>query len=1672
MSTGPQGVQGIQGPQGVQGIQGPTGLQGPQGLQGPGVGATGPTGTIGSTGPLGTGPTGSTGPTGPTGTTGATGPLGTGPTGSTGTTGATGPLGTGPTGATGPLGTGPTGSTGTTGATGPLGTGPTGTTGNTGPTGAGGTGPTGSAGPTGGLTNVQEQFMIAGGVGTNGIATSVDGINWVGRGTSVFSQGRGFAWNGSLWVGVGGGTNQIVTSPDGINWTGRSSTIFSAGVGRAVAWNGNIWIAVGNGANTIATSPDGITWTGRGTSVFSTAGNSIAWNGTMWVAVGSGTNTIAYSFDGINWVGRGTSIFTTEGIGVAWNGNLWVAVGDGASHTIATSIDGINWTGRGKTIFTTSGYSVAWNGSLWVAGGFGTNGMAYSTDGITWIGVGNTVLSQAYGVAWNGSVWVANGSGNFNVLAYSTDGINWTGLGSTIFSSYGQGIASRRVLPYVGSTAVIPASTSATGEDFMVITGWGTNNLATSTDGITLTPRTVGFTGGGRAVAWNGSLWVAGGDAGTSTISYSPNGITWTDVGTSIFSTSCLGVAWNGSLWVAMGQGTNTIATSPDGINWTGRGSSIFSSNGFKVGWNGSMWVAVGSGTNSIAYSFDGINWIGRGTSIFSTQGRAVAWNGRLWVAVGQGTNTIAYSFDGVNWTGLSTSIFSTQGTGVAWNGTLFVAVGDGATNTIATSPDGITWTGRGKTIFTSQGVGVGWNGSLWVAVGFGTNNIATSPDGINWTGRGASVFTTLGYDVAPRRLLPYIGTSITPPVGSTSQEQFMVGVGSGGTSLAHSFDGINWIGRGTTIFTSGSARGVAWNGSLWVALGSSAHSIYTSPDGINWTGRSFTSVFSTTGIAAAWNGNIWVAVGQGTNTIATSPDGITWTGRGTSIFSTAGYSVAWNGSLFVAVGQGGNSIATSPDGINWTGRGTSIFSVYGSGVAWNGSLFVAVGQGASNTIATSPDGITWTGQGISTFSSLGNQVAWNGSLWVATGLGTNTLAYSTDGSNWTGVGTSIFSTQGIGIGWNGSVWVAGGQGTNTLATSPDGINWTGRGSNLFSISGAGFASRRVLPYIGTRITGGIVFDTSGAILPSGVFRNQAGTSNAPSYTFVNDVSMGLYDPSTNVLGFVTSGVERMRVDASGRVGVGMINPQYLLDLSTSVATAEPFINIQNNNTNSFRGLQALGPSLAANNHVSIHLGKSLTASNFGLLRYVHVADGSSNNAIALFHSGGGGVYIRQNGTAVLDGPVGIGETAPAQKLEVTEGSIQIRNSTAASSSNNFVYPYGLTFRATNQVSQDRGTIASIRPFLDGNDNNFGLSFQTQATTAGGVTEKVRINPAGLVGINCNAPSHMLDINQTTAAGVRVYCSAAGNSCNAVVRLENPTNSGNVALAGVISNYSTGASPGDMVVRTDRTNGRVILCTGPSFYPTLTVTGGNVGIGRPSPDTNYRLHIGDSDNALRLDNGGAQNMLLVTSSNVYNDWNGTSASILFVGSTVSTDRSISAGGSVNTFGTDYAEYMFKDQTDEQFTIQKGDIAGITSNGLLTNKYDNAVTFVVKSTQPSFVGGDAWAKKEVVGEKPEKPKDDATQEEKDAYVVALLEWETKCETERQKVDRIAFSGQVPVNVSNAIPGDYIVPSRTESGNISGIAIHQNDVTFEQYKKSIGKVIKQIDTSRCIVIVKMP
>ena len=327
-----------------------------------------------------------------------------------------------------------------------------------------------------------------------------------------FSSSPTFSPYAEFWVAGGDYINNegqtIAHSYDGITWAYSNNTPLKAFC-KTIKYNGKMWVAGGTSTpdnNPLIYSYDGITWlpSENGNEIFPSGHysspnyksynggcSSLAWNGTMWVAVGGGSTPLAYSYDGITWtVSPSTNIFGYEGYDtcIAWNGSMWLA-GACGSNSLAYSLDGINWTGLGEPCGYNKVFAAAWNGSMWVIGSGSSaannNRLAWSTDGINWTQSTNgaNLMLRIYSIAWNGTLWVACGDGvganSYNPLIYSADGKNWflSANGTDAFKS-------------------------------------GSN-----------TPN------GCYSVAWNGSLWVAGGaNAGDENgwIAYSKDGIHWT----------------------------------------------------------------------------------------------------------------------------------------------------------------------------------------------------------------------------------------------------------------------------------------------------------------------------------------------------------------------------------------------------------------------------------------------------------------------------------------------------------------------------------------------------------------------------------------------------------------------------------------------------------------------------------------------------------------------------------------------------------------------------------------------------------------------------------------------------------------------------------------------------------------------------------------------------------------------------------------------------------------------------------------------------------------------------------------------------------------------------------------------------------------------------------------
>jgi hypothetical protein len=356
--------------------------------------------------------------------------------------------------------------------------------------------------------------------------------------------------------------------------------------------------------------------------------------------------------------------------------------------------------------------------------------------------------------------------------------------------------------------------------------------------------------------------------------------------------------------------------------------------------------------------------------------------------------------------------------------------------------------------------------------------------------------------------------------------------------------------------------------------------------------------------------------------------------------------------------------------------------------------------------------------------------------------------------------------------------------------------------------------------------------------------------------------------------------------------------------------------------------------------------------------------------------------------------------------------------------------------------------------------------------SANSVTTRLVLNSTGNVGIGVTSPVEKVHIDGSILLNSGGSLWITGNNDNQPNRLR-IHHDGTTGFVDYGSNglYFRGGTIG----------------VGAGMYHSLSFnTNGNVGIGTDTPtelldvnggarlcSSNVRLTTFAGINYIQsdmpLDIGPIMttaHAVRIRSASNTSTYNGASNASIFVSKDGTTGRSINAAGSINASGADYAEYMHK---SGDFIINKGDIAGVNAQGKLTNIFDDAVTFLVKSTDPGAVGGDSWG--QLIPPEPQHPGQDASQETLNNYNTSLQQWQALVEEKRSEFDRMSYAGQVPVNVYNAQPGDYIIPNRKEDGTIEGIAVNDQNITFDQYTNAVGKVIKISDDGRAYIIVKV-
>jgi hypothetical protein len=238
-----------------------------------------------------------------------------------------------------------------------------------------------------------------------------------------------------------------------------------------------------------------------------------------------------------------------------------------------------------------------------------------------------------------------------------------------------------------------------------------------------------------------------------------------------------------------------------------------------------------------------------------------------------------------------------------------------------------------------------------------------------------------------------------------------------------------------------------------------------------------------------------------------------------------------------------------------------------------------------------------------------------------------------------------------------------------------------------------------------------------------------SGTAAAPSLAVIGDVNTGLYSPGTDQLAVSTGGTGRLFVDASGNVEVGAAsNLGSRLGVTTSsasvlglyrTAVGEARLSFYNNNASSTAALAARVGGL---------LTDATAGAEAGALLFSTTNAGASGERMRLDSSG----------------RLGLG-TSPDRLLHVSAADtayIRLENQDSTGSVDQYV---GL-IEFEGQDTGGSGVRAQIGAIYEGVSGATAFAFGTSAD-GGSVTERLRINRNGNVGIGTTSPGFPLDVN-------------------------------------------------------------------------------------------------------------------------------------------------------------------------------------------------------------------------------------------------------------------------------------------------------------------------------------
>jgi len=303
---------------------------------------------------------------------------------------------------------------------------------------------------------------------------------------------------------------------------------------------------------------------------------------------------------------------------------------------------------------------------------------------------------------------------------------------------------------------------------------------------------------------------------------------------------------------------------------------------------------------------------------------------------------------------------------------------------------------------------------------------------------------------------------------------------------------------------------------------------------------------------------------------------------------------------------------------------------------------------------------------------------------------------------------------------------------------------------------------------------------------------------------------------ASTILTFGVDGTERMRLDASGRLGVGTSSPSYALDVYRASGTVSSYTRVAG----------SLVTDIAQS--VATAGSSSVATTVYGTGEAYTQASGATSYVIGTTTSAPFIVSTNnvERARVTASGDIGIGTNSPGTKLDVA-GTIRTSGD-YQTSGNKFVYSYS------------GGASGDVRSgiYLDGTNQTLGLY------TAGAVS--ATLTSAGNFGIGTASPSKRLQV-------------VTGDSATSFVRFSG---------ASYATRFISSSGVGMIVDATDASESTyqpllvggstVSLTTSGTSRVTVTAAG-NVGIGTASPSNKLDV-VGAASISSTISVGGAATM--------------------------------------------------------------------------------------------------------------------------------------------------------------------------------------------------------------------